>query len=75
MKVTYDAAIDAAYIYFVDSIAAGAVAMTYSCDPSRVKGMINLDFDSEGRLLGMEVLDASHYLSESLLQAAGQRNT
>jgi uncharacterized protein YuzE len=73
MRVTYDAAIDAAYIYFVDSIAAGGVAMTYSCDPSRVKGMINLDFDSEGRLLGLEVLDASHYLSQSLLQA-GQRN-
>jgi len=74
MKVTYDAATDAAYIYFVDSIAAGAVAVTYSCDPSQVKGMINLDFDSEGRLLAMEVLDASHYLPQSLLQA-GQRDT
>ena len=70
MKVTYDSAIDAAYIYFVDSIAAGEVAKTYPCDPREVNGQINLDFDSKGRLLGIEVLDASHYLSQSFLQTA-----
>jgi Uncharacterized conserved small protein len=69
MKVTYDSAIDVAYIYFVESIAAGAVAKTYACDPRQVNGQINLDFDSAGRLLGLEVLDASHYLSQSVLHS------
>jgi uncharacterized protein YuzE len=72
VKVTYDAASDAAYIYFVDRIDAGEVAKTYPCDPREVNGEINLDFDAKGRLLGIEVLDASHYLSESLLRTGAQ---
>jgi uncharacterized protein YuzE len=70
MKVTYDSAADAAYIYLVDRIDAGEVAKTYPCDPREVNGEINLDFDSQGRLLGIEVLDASRYLPQSLLRAA-----
>jgi len=71
LRVTYDAQVDAAYIYFVESISPGGVATTYSCDPAQVKGMINLDFDSAGRLLGLEILDASRYLPEALLRDDG----
>ena len=70
MKVTYDPSSDAAYIYLVDEIAVGGVARTYPCDPREVSGQINLDFDADGRLLGIEVLDASKKLSEALLQNA-----
>jgi uncharacterized protein YuzE len=70
VKITFDPTADAAYIYLVDEIAPGGVAKTYPCDPREVGGMINLDFDSDGRLLGIEVLDASKKLSAELLRQA-----
>ena len=68
MKITYDRDADAAYIYLVP-ITDGGVAQTYPCDPAEVNGMINLDFDREGRLLGIEVLDASRKLPQAVLDA------
>ena len=70
MRVTYDASVDAAYIQLVDDIGAGGVANTYPCDPREVGGMINLDFDSAGRLVGVEVLDASKLLPPEILERA-----
>lgn len=67
MKITYDRDADAAYIYLI-SIDPGQVARTYSCDPGEVNGMINLDFDKNGVLIGIEILDASHKLPLSLLR-------
>jgi uncharacterized protein YuzE len=66
MKWTYDPEADAAYIQLVDEIAPGGVARTVGCDPAEVGGMINLDFDSQGRLLGIEVLDASELLPREM---------
>lgn len=67
MRLTYDAEADAAYIQLVELIVPDAVAKTVGCDPAEVGEMINLDFDSEGRLLGIEVLDASRVLPQELL--------
>ena len=67
MNVRYDAAADAAYIQLADEIGAGGVARTYACDPAEVGGMINVDFDSAGRLVGVEVLDASQLLPPEAL--------
>ena len=67
MRISYDASVDAAYIYFVPSIAPGAVKRTYPCDPEEVGAEINLDFDEDGRILGVEVLAASRHLPLSLL--------
>jgi len=71
MKITYDDTADAAYIYLADEIEPGAVAKTYCCDPQEVNGHINLDFDADGRLIGIEVLDASKRLPELVIK--GQR--
>ena len=69
MKVTYDAAADAAYIYLVDEIGVGGVAKTHACDPGEVGGVVNLDLDDSGRLIGVEVLGVSRLLPpESLVQ-------
>ena len=70
MRITYDPKADAAYIYLVDEISPGGVARTYPCDPLEVNGQINLDFDSEGRLLGIEVLDAKKRLPVDLVRRA-----
>lgn len=67
MRIEYDAEADAAYIQLADEIPPGAVVKTVCCDPAEVGGMINLDFDSQGRLLGVEVLDASSMLPPELL--------
>ncbi|MBI3694243.1 MAG: DUF2283 domain-containing protein [Acidobacteria bacterium] len=70
MRITYDPSVDAAYIYLSSKIARGAVARTYPCDPSEVKAEINLDFDASGRLIGIEVLEASRKLPADLLKQA-----
>lgn len=70
MRVTYDATVDAAYIYLAADIPAGGVARTVPVDPSEIDGMINLDLDAEGRLVGIEILDASRVLNPQLLASA-----
>jgi len=67
MRVSYDQSTDTAYIYLTGEIEAGGVAKTYACDPLEIDGQIHLDFDLEGRLVGIEVLDASKRLSRALL--------
>jgi uncharacterized protein YuzE len=70
MKVSYDSEVDAAYIRLVDDPGIGGVEFTYGCDPSEVGGMIHLDFDADGRLVGIEVLGASRLLAaETIAQA------
>ncbi len=70
MDLEYSEDVDAAYLKLIEEIGAGGVAMTYPCDPAAVNGQINLDFDNEGRLVGLEVLDASRLLrSETLAES------
>jgi uncharacterized protein YuzE len=70
LRVTYDGSVNAAYIYLKHPIEPGEAAKTYCCDEGKVGGMINLDFDAEGKLIGIEVLFASHMLPKKLLDAA-----
>jgi uncharacterized protein YuzE len=70
MKVTYDRSVDAAYIYLAENIGDGCVKKTYACDPEEVGGIINIDFDEDGRILGVEVLGASHHLPKKMLKEA-----
>ena len=60
---TYDPAVDAAYLYFARP---GPVASTHSADLLN-GGMINLDFDADGHLVGIELLDATDLLPAALL--------
>ena len=69
IQLTYDKEADAAYIYF-SNFPADRVEKTYSCDPIEVNGMINLDFDGKGALIGIEVMDASKKLSKEILDQA-----
>lgn len=62
------------YIQLADVVGAGGVAFTYGCDPSDVDGMIHLDLDSDGRLVGIEVLDASSKLPPEVLLQAERRS-
>ena len=65
MKIEYDKEADAAYIYIVPSIGFGDVKKTVEIDER-----IAIDFNKSGKLLGIEVLDASNILDKKALLKA-----
>jgi uncharacterized protein YuzE len=69
VKINYDVNVDAAYINLKSEHDVHSFGFTYCCDPIEVDGQINLDFDIEGRLIGIEVLSASKKLPRYLLDA------
>ena len=73
MRFEYDHEADAAYLRLLPLEATSEVARTVSLDPTEVDGEINLDFDREGRLIGVEIQDASRFLDPKLLEAAADQ--
>lgn len=70
LRVTYDPIANAAYVYLTDPQVSVKSARMYACDPIDVDGMINLDFDASGRLVGIEILAADSKLSKYILDNA-----
>jgi len=64
MKVTFDKEADAVYVYFKD-IAQGEVSKTISLNDS-----INIDLDADGKILGIEILNANANVPFSALKSA-----
>ncbi|MBS3089136.1 DUF2283 domain-containing protein [Candidatus Pacearchaeota archaeon] len=62
MKFEYDKTVDAGYIYVADDIAEGEAVKTIQLNDN-----IILDFDKNGKLLGIEILDASKVLNKNVL--------
>lgn len=62
MKFEYDKEADAAYIYIEYPIKDSGVKKTISLNEN-----IILDFDKDGKLIGVEVLDASKVLNKNVL--------
>ncbi len=58
MRITYDPEVDALYILFRQGLAA---------DSRDVVEGVTVDLDAEGRIIGLEVLDASDRLGEEAL--------
>ena len=69
MRMTYDECANAAYIYVVNEIASGEVAETRICGTPKIGTSVNCDFDSVGRLLGIELLGVSALLAPEVLDA------
>lgn len=65
LRVTFDREADGAYIYLRD-IEPGGVAETVVCDDVPV----NLDLDTQGQLVGIEILSASRVLPMEVIRAA-----
>ncbi len=65
MKIEYDKDVDAGYIYLVNEIKDGEAVKTIELDSN-----IILDFDKDGKLLGIEVLNASAVLNKDILMKA-----
>jgi uncharacterized protein YuzE len=64
LTCTYDSVADAAYIH-LDAPVPAAVRQVLPFAPE--SGMFVLDLDAEGRILGLEILDASRHLPAALL--------
>ena len=62
MKIEYDKEADAAYIYIEHPIGFGQVSKTVELNED-----IAIDFDKTGKLLGIEILDASKVLDKKIL--------
>jgi uncharacterized protein YuzE len=67
IRVTYDGSADAAMIYLVP-IGPGEVATTVVGEDEA--GSVNLDFNSLGQLIGIEVLGASRSLPRGVIEQA-----
>jgi len=65
MKIEYDKDVDAAYIYLTDSKIKSAKTV-------ELNENIILDYDREGKIIGVEVLQASVVLSKKVLAEAGK---
>lgn len=65
MKLEYDKDVDAAYIYIEYPIKAGAVKKTIELNDD-----IIIDFDNKGKLLGVEILNASKVMNRKVLVEA-----
>jgi len=61
MRVELDKEADAAFVYFKENVAEGEVAKTISLDEN-----LNVDLDKNGKILGIEVLNASKTISKPL---------
>ncbi|HLD43455.1 MAG TPA: DUF2283 domain-containing protein [Candidatus Nanoarchaeia archaeon] len=64
MKFEYDKDADAAYVYFQYPIRDGEAKNTIELNDNIV-----LDFDAQGKLLGVEILNASTVLKKEVLKA------
>ncbi len=63
MKVEYDKEADAAYIYLKESIEDGEAKKTITA-----KDDIIFDLDEKGKILGIEILNASKNLDKEIIQ-------
>lgn len=65
MRFEYDKEVDAAYLYIEHPIKDGEAKKTIELNEN-----IILDFDGKGRLLGIEILDASKILNKKAILEA-----
>ncbi|MEK6850674.1 MAG: DUF2283 domain-containing protein [Nanoarchaeota archaeon] len=63
MRTEFDKEADATYVYFKE-IKNGEVAETITLNDS-----VNIDLDKDGKVLGIEILDASEHLPSSSIKS------
>jgi uncharacterized protein YuzE len=68
--ITYDRNADAAYIYLTPSMAVGEASHQVMVDEVPGDSEIVLDFNDEGRILGIEIIGARSCLADVVLKSA-----
>lgn len=69
VRVTYDRTVDAAYVYLGGGQSATTVPLDELAEAEGLDALhsILLDFDADGRLIGVEVLSARKSLNQAIL--------
>lgn len=67
LDIEYDTEVNAAYISLIEIEPGDISCSSNSVQAKDCPGQVNLDFDSSGRLVGIEVLNASSILHQNLL--------
>jgi len=70
VRITYDPAADAVYIHLTSGPLLPGRATTQASTPPGTEGFVALDWE-DGRLVGIEILDASARLHHYLIEDAG----
>jgi uncharacterized protein YuzE len=71
MRTTYDPHADAVYIYLREIEPGGVMETVPGDGPDHTAaGSVNLDFDHQGKLVGIEILNARRSLPEEFLRDA-----
>ena len=65
MKIEYDKKVDAAYLYLKYPLKEGECKKTQELNKN-----IILDFNAEGKLIGVEILNAAKVLDKKILKKA-----
>ena len=69
VRINYDSDAEAAYIHLGDDPGAAHRTTTQAATPDGVDGFVALDWE-DGRIVGIEILDASSRLSHDVLDEA-----
>jgi uncharacterized protein YuzE len=69
VRISYDSEADAVYIHLGRETGAARRTTTQAATPDGVDGFVALDWE-DGRIIGIEILDASSRLSQDLLDEA-----
>jgi uncharacterized protein YuzE len=69
MRITYDSQNKVAYIYLVEDIGVDGVAKTVPIYNDELNTDLVFDLDAEGRILGIEVLNAKGIAPDALDKA------
>lgn len=69
MRVSYEQRTGSFYLYLSENGENHVVAKTYPCDPREVGGLVNLDMDRDGRLIGIEILGGASLLRSSVVES------
>jgi uncharacterized protein YuzE len=67
MKITYDKSVDIAYIYLNSTEQKVNSSNSFAIDDILPFGDINIDFDDNNLIIGLEILNASKYLTKKIL--------
>lgn len=70
MQLKWDPSSDAAYLYLVDRRERGMAKRTVPLQVPDCPSEMFLDFDADGKLVGLEILDASLSLPKEALDRA-----
>jgi uncharacterized protein YuzE len=74
IRVTRDPEVNAAYICLADEPPSGwRHGRTVAIPVDQIPGMVNIDLDDDGRLIGIEVLAAASLLPDKMLMALDGR--